>query len=119
MLANRAVLALAIALVLALGASYGWTRWRYRRKWAKQEQYDGRDRRYYRDVTALGLLLALVAGFFWRPLFNSNVSMPTGGGDLASFFYPIHAFAAASLHAGEFPLWNPHLFSGMPFAADI
>jgi hypothetical protein len=119
MLANRAVLALAVGMVLALGIAYGLARWRYQRHWAKQEQHDGRDRRYYRDIVALGLLLALVGGFFWRPLFNSNVTVPNGGGDLASFFYPMHVFAAASLHAGEFPLWNPHLFSGMPFAADI
>jgi hypothetical protein len=45
--------------------------------------------------------------------------MPNGGGDLASFFYPIHVFVSESLHAGEWPLWNPHLFAGMPFAADI
>ncbi len=119
MLANRSILALAVGLILALAVAYAFTLWRYRRRWAGQEPTDGPDRRYYRDVTALALLLALVAGFFWRPLFNRDVTMPNGGGDLASFFYPIHVFASERLQAGELPLWNPHLFSGMPFAADI
>ncbi|HEX2914519.1 MAG TPA: YfhO family protein [Chloroflexia bacterium] len=119
MLANRSVLACALALLVALAAAYALTRWLYGRRWAKQEQHDGRERRYHRDVAATGLLLALVAGFFWRPLFNSGVTMPNGGGDLVSFFYPIHVFASESLRTGQIPLWNPYLFSGMPFAADI
>src|SRR5690348_11989229 len=118
MLANRAVLFLWIALVVGLALAYAFTRWRYARYQTRQEQPDKDnlqpDRRYYRDVLALALLLGLVAGFFWRPLFTKGVTIPNGGGDLASFFYPIHVFASQSLHAGEFPLWNPHLFAGMP-----
>ncbi|MDB5081447.1 MAG: hypothetical protein JWP00_3371 [Chloroflexi bacterium] len=119
MLANRAVLAFSAGLVLLLALAFGLA-WRfYRRKGSDLDRKDGRDRRYYRDIAAVGLLLALVAGFFWRALFNSGVTMPNGGGDLVSFFYPNHVFASESLRRGEFPLWNPHLFSGMPFAADI
>ncbi|MBN9393198.1 MAG: YfhO family protein [Chloroflexi bacterium] len=119
MLANRVVLAFSLGLVVALALAYGFTLWRYRRKWAALEKEGGLDRRYYRDVAAFGLLLALVVGFFWRALFDKGVTMPNGGGDLVSFFYPNHVFASEALRQGEFPLWNPTLFGGMPFAADI
>lgn len=33
-------------------------------------------------------------------------------------FYPWRAFAAASLHSGFIPLWNPHQFCGTPFVAN-
>lgn len=116
MLANRVVLAFGIGLVVLLALAYGLTRWQYRRRWAALE---GKDGRYYRDVAAVALLLALVIGFFWHTLFDKSVTMPNGGGDLVSFFYPNHVFASESLRRGEFPLWNPTLFGGMPFAADI
>ena len=119
MLANRSVLVLAVGLIVILLILLGLTRWYYLRRWAKFETLDGRDRRYYRDIGAVLILLGLVAGFFWEPLFNSGYSMPNGGGDLVSFFYPIHVFASNSLWNGEFPFWDPNLFSGMPFAADI
>ncbi len=44
--------------------------------------------------------------------------MPSGGGDLVSFLWPTYTFAARSLKSGILPLWNPYLYSGMPFAAD-
>ncbi len=120
MLANRVVLAFLVGLVVLLALAYGLARWQYSRKWTGvSAQKDGLDRRYYRDVAAIGLLLVLVVGFFWRALFDKGVTMPNGGGDLVSFFYPNHVFASESLRQGEFPLWNPTLFGGMPFAADI
>ncbi len=45
--------------------------------------------------------------------------MPAGGGDLAPFLYPNYHFAAQHVRQGVIPLWNPHLYSGAPFAADI
>ncbi|MFQ6058155.1 MAG: YfhO family protein [Anaerolineae bacterium] len=70
-------------------------------------------------VAALGLLALGTAGFFWRLLFTPDVWMPAGGGDLAGFLYPTYHFAARSLRAGQVPLWNPYLYSGAPFVADI
>ena len=69
--------------------------------------------------TALCLLLLalVVAAFFW-PLLLGGQWIPRGGGDLVSFLWPLYRFAARSLRAGELPLWNPHLYSGMPFLAD-
>jgi hypothetical protein len=45
--------------------------------------------------------------------------MPAGGGDLVSLYFPGYAFAADQIQNGTIPLWNPHLFAGMPFAADV
>jgi hypothetical protein len=74
---------------------------------------------YHCDLAALGLLALSTAGFFWRLLFTEGVWMPAGGGDLAGFLYPLYHFAARSLRAGRIPLWNPYLYSGAPFVADI
>jgi hypothetical protein len=69
-------------------------------------------------VAATGLLALLTIGFFWQILFTP-AWMPAGGGDLAPFLYPNYRFAAEHLKQGDIPLWNPHLYSGVPFAADI
>ena len=38
--------------------------------------------------------------------------------DLLAFFVPWYGYLGDRLAAFELPLWNPHLFSGAPFAAD-
>ena len=73
---------------------------------------------YHRDLLALGALALATVGFFWRLLFTP-VWMPADGGDLLSFLFPLYRFAAQSLKGGELPLWNPYLYGGAPFAADI
>ncbi len=70
------------------------------------------------NLLALGLLALATAGFFWRILF-AGAWMPRGGGDLASLLYPTYHFAAQSLKSGVFPLWNPYVWGGTPFASDI
>lgn len=71
-----------------------------------------------REWTALGVLGLACAGFFWRALLTPGITMPAGGGDYAAFYYPNAVFAARELGQGRFPLWNPQIFGGMPFAAD-
>src|SRR5205085_4170314 len=71
------------------------------------------------DVAAIALLALLTGGFFWRPLTQSQIWMPAGGGDFASFYFPTYAYVAAQIKSGTIPLWNPHLFGGMPLAADV
>jgi hypothetical protein len=66
----------------------------------------------------LGLLTVLFCLFFWRLLFEQGVQIPHGGGDFNSFYYPLSTFAANQIQSGHFPLWNPHLYAGAPFAAD-
>jgi len=63
------------------------------------------------------LLAIVVLGFFW-PLLLTGQWIPSGGGDLVSFLWPLYRFTARSLLAGKLPLWNPHLYSGAPFIAD-
>ncbi|MDM8529487.1 hypothetical protein QUF58_14940, partial [Anaerolineales bacterium HSG24] len=69
-------------------------------------------------IAASGLLALLTVGFFWQILLT-EAWMPAGGGDLAPYLYPNYRFAAEHLKQGTLPLWNPHLYSGTPFAADI
>ena len=70
-------------------------------------------------IAATGLLALATVGFFWQILLTDSAWMPAGGGDLAPFLYPNYYFAAEHLRQGTLPLWNPHLYSGAPFAADI
>ena len=73
----------------------------------------------FQKAIAASLFLALATiAFFWQVLLLPNTWMPAGGGDLVPFLYPNYHFAAQSLKAGIIPLWNPHLYAGIPFAAD-
>ena len=69
------------------------------------------------DVASAGVLALACLGFTWRLWFD-GAFMPADGGDLVSFLLPTYRFAAESLRAGQFPLWNPHLYSGAPHVAD-
>ena len=69
------------------------------------------------DVAAAGVLALACVGFTWRLWFD-GAYMPADGGDLVSFLLPTYRFAAESLRAGQFPLWNPHLYGGAPHVAD-
>ncbi len=71
------------------------------------------------DCGALLVLAVITAAFFWRFLTSDSVYFPSGGGDLASFLLPMYTFIARSLRDGVLPLWNPYLYGGAPFAADI
>src|SRR5207245_48393 len=81
-----------------------------RRRWQEPWSADA--------AAAAGFLLASI-GFLWQFWLLPATSMPRGGGDLASFLYPTYRFAAESIQAGSFPFWNPHLYGGAPFAADL
>jgi hypothetical protein len=72
----------------------------------------------HRDLLAGGLLFLLTLGFFWRTL-RGDVYQPADGGDLVSFLFPTYRFAARQLSEGVLPLWNPYLYGGAPFIADI
>jgi hypothetical protein len=83
----------------------------YQRGWLGDE--------IHRDVLALGAIVLATVGFFWRLLFTPDTYMPAGGGDLASFLYPVYHHAARNLKRGIIPLWNPYLYGGVPFVGDI
>jgi len=69
------------------------------------------------ELAALGALFLSWVAFFWRPLLTA-AQVPRGGGDLNSFFFTLHAFAARVVQQGEIPYWNPTLFSGLPHWAN-
>ena len=71
-----------------------------------------------RELTPVVVLLLASLAFFWRILFTDTWK-PAGGGDLVSFLFPTYRFAAANLSSGFLPLWNPHLYGGAPFLADM
>ena len=58
-------------------------------------------------------LLTLI--FFWKILLTNLILV---GIDVFLYFYPYRAYATESLLSGRLPLWNPHLFLGVPFLAN-
>ncbi len=68
-------------------------------------------------VVVVGLAVVDVL-LFW-PVFFEGEFVPRGGGDLVSFLYPRYAFVAQSLHHGTLPLWDPYLYGGQPYLADV
>ncbi|MBU1877945.1 MAG: hypothetical protein KJ734_03245, partial [Chloroflexi bacterium] len=68
------------------------------------------------DSLSILALIALVLVFFWRLAFTNLILVDF---DVFTYFYPYREHAAAALGAGRFPLWNPYLFLGAPFFANI
>jgi hypothetical protein len=62
------------------------------------------------------LLAGVTAGFCWKLLFGGLVVI---GYDTMTYMFPYRAFAAEALRAGHLPLWNPHIFYGVPFLANL
>jgi hypothetical protein len=67
------------------------------------------------DVLALAGLGLLILLAFWH---IGPAGRVVAGGDLFAYFYPYWSGAAEALRAGRLPLWNPHLFMGVPFLAN-
>ena len=71
----------------------------------------------WRSAWPVGVLALLCVAFCWDMLW-----LPAGriiaGNDLANMFLPWLRFAVSSIRQGQFPLWNPYLFSGQPFVAN-
>ncbi|MCF7794894.1 YfhO family protein [Patescibacteria group bacterium] len=49
---------------------------------------------------------------------DDNLSQNFLISDIVNQFYPNYNFIYESIHNGEFPLWNPHVLTGIPFFAD-
>jgi hypothetical protein len=88
------------------------------------------------------LFMLLSAAFLWEPIFTGKVFLPTdliykhdhvwrpyaglaGAAvaqndvlsDVSDYYYPFAYYAMQRLGAGEFPLWNPYIFTGTPLFA--
>lgn len=66
--------------------------------------------------TAGLVLLLFVLALYARLLFTNRV---LASGDILHYFYPYREMAAAALRDGHIPLWNPYIFLGAPFLANI
>ncbi|MBV8086718.1 MAG: YfhO family protein [Chloroflexi bacterium] len=62
------------------------------------------------------LLAAITAGFFWRILFQGRA---IAGLDVVDYFAPYRTLAQQAIDSGRLPLWNPDIFGGVPFLANI
>ena len=70
----------------------------------------------WRDLLPVATLLALTLAFFWKIVFTNLILV---GLDVFTYFYPYKAYAAEVVRQGRLPLWNPYLFMGVPFLANI
>ncbi len=77
---------------------------------------EGRDSRPGADTISLFSLLALVLLFFWKIALTNLI---LAGLDVFTYFYPYREYAAQAIRTGHLPLWNPYLFLGVPFLANI
>lgn len=55
----------------------------------------------------------IVCAIAW-PLFSSDTVFVGSGGDAVSAVLPHLEFIARALQSGRIPLWNPHIFTGIP-----
>jgi hypothetical protein len=69
-----------------------------------------------RDALALLALAAFCAALLRKTLLQGGAML---GYDLYTYFYPAKAYAAAALLRGELPLWNPFIYLGAPFLANV
>ena len=68
------------------------------------------------DLLPITILVALVLLFFWQLAFTNLILVDF---DVFTYMYPYREHAAEAARAGRFPLWNPYLFLGAPFFANI
>src|SRR5438045_1435435 len=73
-----------------------------------------------RTAAAIGGLWLATLAFFW-PLITPDASARRyfAPGDFWLQFVPFHTFAARQLAAGKLALWDPFMYSGHPFQADV
>lgn len=64
----------------------------------------------------VAILIGLTLLFFWKLAFTGLV---LAGYDTQTYFYPYRLEAAHAIQQGRLPLWDPYLFLGAPFMANI
>jgi hypothetical protein len=65
----------------------------------------------------IGALALSCVLFYWDTLWLPADQI-VAGNDLTNMFLHWLRFAVSSVQRGQFPLWNPYLFSGVPFVAN-
>jgi hypothetical protein len=69
-----------------------------------------------RDAVCICVLIAFCAVLLRRSLLHGEAML---GFDLFNYFFPSKVFTWELLRRGELPLWNPYVFFGVPFLANI
>jgi hypothetical protein len=70
------------------------------------------------EYLPIGLMwAAIVLILFWEPL-TSGPDRVIGGNDITYAYLPWLRYFVESVRNGVFPLWNPYVFAGTPFAAN-
>jgi hypothetical protein len=67
-------------------------------------------------VVGLLVLLAEILIFYRKIIFSSHFVIPW---DFRYYHLPLASFIASSLRNGQFPLWDPYTYCGVPFFANI
>ena len=62
------------------------------------------------------LIVAAVLLWTWR---LALIQLGMVGLDAFTYFYPYAAYGAEALRSGRLPLWNPEIFLGVPFLANL
>lgn len=71
------------------------------------------------DVAAHLTLLAATIAFFWKMISPFGKHWYMAEGDFSRQFYPFRVFEAHEWWHLRIPLWNPDMFAGHPFQADV
>jgi len=70
----------------------------------------------YHNLLPVGIIAGLCLVYFWQVLFLNKTFYFE---DIVTFCYPMRYMLADWVKQGELPLWNPYIFSGMPYLGDI
>lgn len=91
-------------------AKAGWWSWR-----SRVRRLSAAGQRLRPDFAAL-VLLGLAVLALCQPLVLDGLVLADF--DTVAYFYPLYTYLAARWRQGEWPLWNPYLFAGVPFLAN-
>jgi succinate dehydrogenase hydrophobic anchor subunit len=64
------------------------------------------------------MVLIFVVAAFQLPLIMAPSGTILDFPDFTKYFVPIHEFCRQNLEAFRWPLWNPYIYAGLPFAAN-
>ncbi len=67
----------------------------------------------------VAILAALTVVFFWCLITPVSSARHYLWEDFLYYYYPVRMFAAHCISLNQFPFWNPYVFGGQPFFADI
>lgn len=85
------------------------------KKSIKKENLSKLEINQYNDWFFLSIFVLTTLIYFSSQLFGSSFFWE----DFVEYVYPFQTYAAKSSSNGFIPFWNPYIFSGMPFLADL